>query len=194
MLEALIKSIEGVFLQFSVSRALYLAFITIVAIASLYIFDRTTGYSTYARIDRQLTAIERMKTLEDKGVSASPQLAPMFNNVVQQLKQEQTAGGRARLTPEAWIKAAGAAFFPFLFVFVALVQRARGVPDWHDMLIGALVLGAALALVGSIIPTWRSPWLNATLALPIQLIVILAVGKLITLSRRRPSNLSPPAA
>lgn len=68
MLDTLVQSIENTFVQFSLRRLLYIAFLLVVALGGLFIFDRVTGYSSHKKLEMRLLALERLSVLEAKGV------------------------------------------------------------------------------------------------------------------------------
>src|SRR5687768_14744441 len=95
MLDTLVQSIENIFVQFSLRRLLYIAFLLVVVLGGLFIFDRATGYSARKKLEMRLTALERLSVLETNGVAVSPSLGPLYTSTVVQLRD-------APASPFAW--------------------------------------------------------------------------------------------
>jgi hypothetical protein len=183
MLDSLIQSIENAFIQFSFRRLLYVLFVLAVVLSTAYAWNELTGYTYYFRLEKQVTLLERLNALERNQVSSSPTLAPLYTALVKQLllAKKEPFAFHFDVVPIA--KFFAAAVIPFIFVFVAMIQKVRGAPDWSDMLVGALTMTLLLGIPAALSPTFGSLLLTAVVYFVAQ--VVLLVWMAVFFDRRK---------
>jgi len=91
MLDTLVSSVENTFVQFSIRRLMYITFLLVVVLGGAYVFDRETGYSSQRRLDARLSALERLNTLESRGIRNSPTLAPLYAATIALIQDQPTS-------------------------------------------------------------------------------------------------------
>lgn len=153
MLDTLVQSIENTFVQFSIRRLLYVAFLLAVTLGGLFTFDRTTGYSAQKKLEMRLSALERLSTLEAKGVQASSTLGPLYAATVAELRNAPTPAIVWRFDVEPLVKFIAAALIPLLFVIWGLLSMARGTAGAGSTFGGALVATIVMGVPAVFLPT-----------------------------------------
>jgi hypothetical protein len=172
MFDSLIQSIENTFVQFSFRRLLYVVFLLALVLSALYVFNEVTGYSFYQRLDRRISAMERLRALETGGIEQSKELGPLYRSVTSSLREQPRSRVFGGIDAQPLIKFVAASLIPLIFIFVSLANRARGDPSWSDMFVGAIMFTLLFGLPGLFLPTLRSVWVNAGLYLIAQMVLL----------------------
>ena len=175
MFEHLIRSVENAFVEFNLRRVLYLMFIIGMLLVSLYVFDRSTGYSFYSRYEQKLSALEKLQEVQDKGLS--PDLTPIFNDLVNTLRYRSDKSLDFSFTYAPVLKVLSASLFFWWMVVVGLLQRLQGVQDWNSLVIGASAFGVIATALALLIPTFYSPWINAAIYAFLQIMIAIALTR-----------------
>ena len=125
MFDTLIKSIEEVFVQFSFRRLLYILFLIFIVVSSLHVFDQLTGYTRFLRIDKRLTILERLHTLEEKGIQKSEQLKNVYDEIIAELHQQPFSPFDFQLNYEPIIKFLSSTWIILLIVIYGAIRMIR---------------------------------------------------------------------
>lgn len=156
MFEPVIKSVEESFEKFSLGRMVYVIFLVALLGGAAYVFDWSTGYSSFTRIEKQIGALERLKILEERGIDKSPQLASIYRTTVKSLQQHQEMPATTvRYRPD-WptiVKFLAATCVPLAFAFGSLIALVRGKADATSTFGGAVTMVLFLGVPTLFIPT-----------------------------------------
>ena len=152
MFEPLVESVEASFEKFSIGRILYLVFLIGLGSLAFYVFNETTGYGVYTRLDKQISALERLHALEQKGIAKSPQLAPLYRNTVRILEPVGSVASHYVFDSDPLIKLLAAAGIPLGFALSGLIQLLRGRSESGSMFGGAIVTALILGLPAIFVP------------------------------------------
>jgi hypothetical protein len=191
MFEPLIKSVEESFEKFSLGRMVYVLFLVGVLVGGAYLFDSSTGYSNYTRLNRQIDALERLKTLEDHGVRRSPNLHGAYLAAVRDLRAQQQPSGGVRYGVDwpAVIKFLSATCIPLAFAVGAIVPLLRGKEGAGSAFGGAATVTLFLGMPTLFLPTlFGSLPLTAGLFFAAQ---VLFVTWFVRSYQRRQANATP---
>ena len=179
MLKDFFDSLRESFVQFSLGSLFYVIFVVSMIGLGLYLGDRATGYSEYARVERQITALERLHALEQKGVVNSKTLGPIYSDLVTQLNRTNKAvRTRPVFALEPLIKFVAATFIPLIFAFVALPGALRGDPNNKSALLGSVLVVLMFGVPTFFIPNiMGSVPLTAAMFFAVQLSLVVFITK-----------------
>lgn len=161
MLDSLVSSIENAFVQPSFKRLLYILFLLLIVISSAVVFNETTGYTLYSRVDKRIAALERLQALEEKNIKQSPELGSIYQSILDEMEPKPWQPISLHLSYDPLIKFLSATLVPFVFVLVSLFRWLRGNKEWGQTLAGALLTTVLLGAPAIIIPNWGTAWTNA---------------------------------
>jgi len=178
MFESLVKSIENTFTQFTLGRLMYITFIFLLLGGGIYIYNDSTGYTFYGRIDHQITALERLHQLEQKGIKTSNDLLPLYRKIINDLKDPNIKPFTFSTYKEEIIKTLSATVVMLGFIIYGIIGMVRGIKDSSSVFFGALMCAAAFG-----IPAWYMPiilnslWVTSVLLFTIQIIFMVLLTK-----------------
>mgnify|MGYP001217516987 CR=1 FL=1 len=176
MLDSLVSSIEKAFVEFSARRLVYVVFLFAIAFGGLWLFNRATGYGPFTRLERQVSTLERLQTLEAKGIDRSAALSPLYRETVRQLSLAQAAPIAPQFDPEPVVKVAAATAIPLLFVLVGVLQILAGKSEAVGVAGGAMVFAILLGVPSLFVPTlWGSLKVTALVIFGVQAVAIAVV-------------------
>src|SRR5260221_10621156 len=176
MFDTLIRSVENMFVQFSIPRVLYVLFLITVAVVSLYIFDNKTGYTRYARIEREVSTIERLQALKEKNIDSTAELSDLYHSVVEELK-EGSPGIFKFTWSEPTVKFLAATLFPLIIAIVGLVKALNREAKAGSIFGGALIITLALGIPAVLVPTLENVWVNVAIYIAIQAGILFVIYK-----------------
>ncbi len=175
--DSLVKSIESTFVQFSVRRMLYLAFLVLITGGGLLSFDRATGYTSFRRLDARITALERLRSLESAGIRQSASLTPVYDSLVARLRglDEREPTSILLWSIEPPVKFLAATCLPLSFVAWGVVQMIRRTPGAGSMVGGALITVLVLGVAAILVPTGHSLRVTAIILFAVQVLLMIAL-------------------
>jgi hypothetical protein len=177
MFDSLVSSIENAFVQFSFRRLVYMIFLFAVVISTCVVLNELTGYTLYSRMEKKISALERLQELREKGVEQSMELNPIYQSVVGDIQQKPWEQVSIHFTFDPVIKFLSATLVPFLFIFIGFFNILRGDEAVSRTVAGAMLLTILLGLPAVLIPTWQNPWYNASVYFIIQIILMFLMLK-----------------
>lgn len=183
MLEALVRSIENTFVQFSYRRLLYVIFLTAILGFGFYVFNELTGYTYFSRLDKQINVLDRLLQLEKSGVSGSADLAPLYDSLLASARSLNSRPFDIHFPAEPFVKFLAAAWLPVVFIVAGLFQMLKRKPEGGLLFGGALILTLLLGLPAVLLPTWHSLGRTVVLFTVAQVVVIGAIMR--TFGRNR---------
>src|SRR5258706_15722106 len=152
MLDKTVNTLENVFSQLSFGRFLFLLLLVVLC---LYFYDLSTGYLFYTRIDKRISALERLQTLNQTQIDSSVELSRYYHSIITELNHEPS-GSEIKWAAEPLIKFLAATYFPIIFAIVGLVKLFSHQPDGASIFIGAVVMTILLGIPAILIPTGSS--------------------------------------
>jgi hypothetical protein len=173
MLDRTFQLLEHTFAQLSFGR---LVFLVSVLLLFLYVYDNSTGYGFYSRIEKRISALERLYALKQSHVDSTEGLSRVYASIVNELNE------RPSVSPINWsyepiFKFLAAAFLPIIFVIIGLVKLLIRQEDGPSIFGGAVIITALLGIPAVLIPTWSSLWLNIIVYSTVQIILMVVLSK-----------------
>jgi len=148
-------------------------FVFAIIFFGLYVFDESTGYTYYTRLERKLAVLERLHALEDKGIKNSPDLLTLHRSLVQELHGYHPTHFEVRDIGEGAIKFFSGSIVPFILLIWGLVEMLRKRNQASSSLFGgALALTLLLGVPALLIPTWGALWTNVVVYVAFQIVCI----------------------
>jgi hypothetical protein len=184
MIDGLIKSIERTFVEFTFRRLLYVLFLLALVSGALYLFDNSTGYSFYARLDRRIEALEKLQQIESRGFKPASELDSIFNATVAELRDHSPSPIQLRIGTDPIVKFLAAALVPFVFMIIGLFKLIRKEPESPAVFAGAFAFTLILGIPGVFLQITSVFWLNALIYFLVQLVVLVVIS---VLGRKKPS-------
>jgi len=185
MIDTLIKSIEDTFVQFTFRRLLYVLFLLALVCGALYVFDQSTGYTFYSRLDKRIEALEKLQAIESRGFRQSSDLDSIYQSIIVELRDHPPSPLRLHIGTDPFVKFFAAALVPFVFIIVGVFKMVRREPDGSTLFAGALAFTLILGLPAIFIPTMSSIWLNVATYGIVQAVVVIALTRL---GRKKPAS------
>ncbi len=179
MFESLLASVEKAFVEFNLRRAMYLIFLCVIGLGGLWVYNETTGYGPFSRIDHQISILERLQALEAKGIDKSTSLGGVFRGTVAELAkfQAQQPNADAYIVPAS--KFFAGSCIPLLFVVYGLAQLLAGNRDGMGVLGGAAVCVILFGVPSVFLPVlWNSLKFTILLLLGLQLLALALVVRI----------------
>jgi len=178
MLESLVKSIESTFTQFTMGRLFYVIFIIAILSSSIYLYNETTGYSHYSHIDHKITALERLYSLEQKGIKNSEELLSVYKNVISELKYKEKTTSILSQHSEGITKIISATVLMILFVIYGAIGMLQGKEESSSVFFGALFFTILMAVPAWFVPlVWESLLITSGFLFSVQIALLLFITK-----------------
>jgi hypothetical protein len=187
MFDTLIASIESTFVQFSLRRLLYIIFLFAVVLLALYIYDSSTEYSFYTRIDKRISALERLSELEHKGISSSSTLDSLYRGVVNELYRGRSSGSMFHLDWAPLMTFLSATFVGLILAIMGLVQIINRDPNGKNVFGGSLVFVTVLGIPAIVVPHWAPLWAMAGTYALVQFVALKILTKLFPSEKQLPA-------
>jgi hypothetical protein len=151
MLESIVKSIENSFVQFSLGRLLYLIFLFFVITLALYIFDSSTGYTKFSKIDHQINSLEKLHKLKTNGLEKSPELYKIYESIIEKINDNETSID-FKITKEPLIKVLSSTIIIIFFIIYGLYGILKKNKESWSLFGGALMCFALLSVPSYFVP------------------------------------------
>ncbi len=160
----LLGHIQQLFEQFSFSRLFSLIVLVVLIIMGLFVWDWTTGYLYYGSLDRKISILERLHELERTGITDNPELKQLYEDSVEDLTRHKvhpisTIPSEMR-SSEGFFKFLSSGWLGWLMIIVGFSEKRKGKGDWKNTVVAGIFFGIMMGLVGYILPTLGSIWVN----------------------------------
>lgn len=187
MLEPIVAFFERLISDFSWKRLLFVLALLGVTIAGLWIYESYTGTFHLARIEKEITLLERMSDLSgDERIAADPVLSTIYRGLQAKLSESTTSPeSLTTLSPAAKksLAAATAWFVLALLVFLAGRSNLEANQFSGASAVGMLMFATPFVLLAAFLPTFEASWINYFLY-PVGHVVIVVVMVLFWQKRR----------
>jgi hypothetical protein len=172
MIGPLIQFFERLITEFTWRRLLFVITFLFVSICSLAFYEVYTGHFRYARIEHASKLLDRL-TAQEKPVrdSGSEDLREIHRSLVTDLRQQLDPQRRA--TVPLWIWKLLAASVPWVFVTLLTYFSSSG--SYASTFGGILLLALPVIILGCLLPTFSSPWVNYILYPVASTVVVVVV-------------------
>jgi len=179
MLESLVKSIENTFTQFTLGRLLYIIFVIVFLGGSVYLYNDSTGYTLYGKIDNKISALERLHNLEKNGIKESEDLLPLYNDVINDLKNTDNTISFISQYRNEIAKVTSATVLMLFFVIYGVVGMLKGTEGSSATFAGALIFTIILA-----VPSWFVPVISGSIWLTSGILLVLQTAILVFITKK----------
>lgn len=165
MLEPIVNFFDKLIDQFTWRRLVFLAVLLVICSAGMWAFETYTQSFKLARIERQVSLLEKLATVSARTeLKSSPDLQALSVSLTKQLRETDiTMPTSYALLP--WAKkalAAAAAWLVFgLFILLIPNTYTRTAPASASVFAGMTVVASPFIVLAVAIPT--DPWLNYAL-------------------------------
>jgi hypothetical protein len=165
MLEPIVSFFDKLIDQFTWRRLVFLAILLVICSAGMWAFETYTQSFKLARIERQLSLLEKLATVSARTeVKGNSDLQALSVSLTKQLRATDiTLPASYELLP--WARkalAAAAAWFIFgLFILLTPNTYTRTAPGSASVFAGMTVVASPFIALAVAMPT--NPWVNYTL-------------------------------
>ena len=117
-------------------------------------------YGYNQRIENRISALERLHSLEQEGITESENLSPLYKSLTEDLKGNPFEPFSFGLDLALILRILSAAGLPIALTVAGAWQTVRGDPEGSQLFIGALAMTVLLVIPAVYIPVVKSIWIN----------------------------------
>ena len=181
-----LTSLEDLFLKFNVRRLLYWLFVISFIFIVLVFSERLTNYLYFWRIEKRITLLKELYSLDQSGIAKNDQLSPVYNDLVGELNSYKAYHPSININFRAdqlWRFISGASVGLIgLAISIIRIYETRKHHDYEEFPTRGFLIGIILTsiwaimfgIVGLLLPTIYSPWVNY-IAFPILQVLLLLI-------------------
>jgi hypothetical protein len=163
-----LSSLESLFLQFNLRRLIFWLFILVLAL----VFESQTNLLFYQGLNQRVSLIRELNELRTAGVESDPKLAVSYRSAVDDLASKGTGAtsfalplplnSQVSLELDGFWKFVSAGLLGILMVVYGISQKITDKNGWLSSIAVGVGVLAVLGLVGVLIPTVYTTWINVS--------------------------------
>jgi hypothetical protein len=180
-MKELLSILSGLFEGLNIRRRwVAVLFLVFLFLSALLAYDYRTGYSYYASLEKKVNLLKELQSLEKEGISSNPRLKQVYEETIEEVTRRKISPVAMSLFPFSdsetfWKGVSGASLGTVILVLALL----GGVPNEQrqSVILGAGSIAVLFGLIGAVVPTIWSPWVNYIGMPLIEILVLIAIPK-----------------
>lgn len=172
-----LTSLEDLFLNFNFRRLLYWLFIISFMVLVLVYGERMTNYLYFWRIEKRILLLKELQALDQSGIANNGQLSSIYNDLVAELATYKVYNPSFTLrfgSNQIWKFVTGTSVGLIMIIIGFAINIHDGNMPPKKPVIGMAIWAIVFGIIGLVLPTIYSPWVNY-LSLPLLQVLILLV-------------------
>lgn len=170
--------ITGLFAGLDVRRRwTAVAGVLVLIIACVLLFETFTGYNYYRSLDKKVALLQKMHTMAKEGIANEPELMPIYESTLNEIASREIwplrFGSTLTVDPVVFWKAFSGAFIGLVYLLLTLFGIYKPA-NRGSVVLGSVVIAFIFGLLGALLPTVYSPWVNY-IGVPVLQVVILGL-------------------